>query len=218
VRRTHRSVAGLIALTMAACARGGSSGTPGAGQATDAGATEPVTVPSPGGGPPLGTGPAFPAGLSPAGSQAGDAGAAPEADAGASEVAPVPLSAAVAVVSGQDVPIGRDGSALVDAGASFRVEIAVPLTDGRLALHDEQDAMVASSGTSEVGASWTRYHLVPDEPLRPGTTYVLRVDGAVTREAHDPSGRAYAPLVLVLKTAGERPAPAPARKRRGKHR
>jgi hypothetical protein len=78
--------------------------------------------------------------------------------------------------------------------------------------------MVASRGTSEVGASWTRYSLVPDEPLRPGATYALRVDGAVTREAHDPSGRAYGPLVLIVKTAGERPAPAPARKKRGKRR
>lgn len=146
-----------------------------------------------------------------------DAGAL-AADAGASTTAPAPLSAAVAVVGGQDLPIDPGGGALVDPGASFRVELAVPLTDGRLALHDEQDAMVASSGTSEVGASWTRYRLVPDEPLRPGTSYALRVDGAAAREVHDPGGRAYAPVVLKLKTTGERPPPAPARKHRGKRR
>jgi hypothetical protein len=141
-----------------------------------------------------------------------------DAGAAAAEPRPVPLSAAVAVVGGQELRIDRDGSTLVDSGASFTVEVAVPLTDGRLALHDEQDAMVASTGTSEVGTAWTRYRLVPEEPLRPGTPYALRLDGAVTREAHDPSGRAYGPLVLKVKTTGERPAPPTSRKKRGKRR
>ena len=142
-------------------------------------------------------------------------GGAAAADAG---VPGAPLSSAVAVMAGRDVAIERDGSTLVDPSASFRVEIGVPLSDGRLALHDEQDAMVASSGTSEVGTTWTRYRLVPDEPLRPGTTYALRVDGAAAREVHDPAGRAYAPIVLKLKTTGERPAPPPAKRKRSKRR
>ncbi len=128
-----------------------------------------------------------------------------------------PLSAAVAIVGGREIPIARDGSTSVDPAAAFRVEIAVHLADGRMALHDEQDAMVASSGTTEIGASWTSYRLVPEEPLRPGTSYALWIDGAVTREAHDPSGRAYGPVVLKLKTTGERPA-APTRKKRGRPR
>ncbi len=168
-------------------------------------------------------GAARPAAPTPSG--AGESSARPDApDAGtlASDggitVRPAPLSAAVAVVGGEELAIDPAGGALVDPGASFRVEIAVPLTDGRLALHDEQDAMVASSGTSEVGTSWTRYRLVPDEPLVPGTSYALRVDGAAARELHDPSGRAYAPVVLKLKTKGERPPSAPARKHRGKRR
>ena len=113
--------------------------------------------------------------------------------------------------------MARDGSTTLDPDAAFRVEIPVHLTDGRMALHDEQDAMVASSGTTEIGASWTRYRLVPEVPLRPGTSYALWVDGAITREAHDPSGRAYGPVVLRLKTTGVRPA-TPAKKKRGRPR
>jgi hypothetical protein len=138
-------------------------------------------------------------------------------DAGNAAPPAVPLTATVVVVAGQELPIPRDGTALVDPAAAFRVEVGAHLTDGRLALHDEQDAMVASSGTTEVGPSWTRYRLVPDEPLRSGTAYVLRVDGTEAREAHDPAGRAYAPVTLKLKTTGERPA-APVKKKRGKRR
>ncbi len=163
--------------------------------------------------------PSFPAGGAGAAPQAA-APAAPDGgpppDAGATPLT-APLSAAVAIVGGQEILIARDGSAIVDPAAAFRIEVAVHLTDGRMALHDEQDAMVASSGTNEIGASWTRYHLVPDGPLRPGTSYAIWIDGAVTRQIHDASGRAYGPVVLKLKTSGERPA-APARKKRGKRR
>ena len=206
----------LLMVTLGACTRDapprpdretGSPADAGAG-ATPA---EPALAPSPAG-PGV---PGSPATESPR--RAADGGGTLAMDAGGDVAPPAPLAAAVAVVGGQDLPIGRDGSAPVDTGASFRVEIAVPLADGRLALYDEQDAMVTSSGTSEVGTSWTRYRLVPDAPLRPGTTYALRLDGALTREAHDPSGRAYGPLVLTVKTAGERP-PAPTRKKRGKPR
>jgi hypothetical protein len=214
-----RSAAFLLAGTLVACARGGapSRANSDAGVAEDAGAAPvpaaQLTAPSLADGGSTGSlavGAATPP-------DAADAGAL-ALDAGVAGTSPLPLSAAVAVIGGQDLPLGRDGSALVDPGASFRVEIAVPLTDGRLALHDEQDAMVASSGTSEVGTSWTRYRLAPDEPLRPGSTYALRVDGATAREAHDPSGRAYGPLALKVKTTGVRPAPAPAKKKRGKRR
>jgi hypothetical protein len=122
----------------------------------------------------------------------------------------------VAVVGGRDQPLARDGVTLIDPEAWFRVEVAAHLTDGRLALHDEQDAMVASSGTTEAGDGWTKYQLRPDDALRPGTTYVLRLDGAAAREAHDAAGKAYTPVVLKLKTTGERAAPA--KKKRARHR
>jgi len=116
---------------------------------------------------------------------------------------PVPLLSVVAVVGGKDISMPRSGAALIDPSASFRVEVAVPLTDGRLALHDERDAMVASTGTAEVGGSYTRYHLVPEQ-LLPGTAYALRLDGAATHETHDVIGRAYQPVLLRFRTRGER--------------
>jgi hypothetical protein len=211
-----RSALFLLLVTLAACTRNGSPRADSA-PAPDAGATEASAaagvVPSAAAAESPGSAAAEPA---PSGAEDGGA-QAPEAAVDAAP--PVPLSAVVAVVGGKDLPIARDGSALVDAGTSFRLEVAVPLGDGRLALYDEDDAMVASSGTNEVGASWTRYRLVPDEPLHPGTTYVLRLDGALTRDVHDLSGRPYGPLVLTVKTAGDRPPPAASpRKRRGKRR
>jgi hypothetical protein len=129
---------------------------------------------------------------------------------------PAPISSAVAVVAGQEVPLARQGVTTIDPAATFRVEVATHLADGRLALLDGADAMVVSTGTTELGASFTRYHLVPAELLRPGSRYHLRLEGAATREAHDAAGRAYGPVVHELGTSGERPA-APAKKR-GKRR
>ncbi len=134
-------------------------------------------------------------------------------DGGPATPAPAPVTAALATTSGQDQPLALDGVTLVDPGSSFRVEVGAQLTDGRLALHDEQDAMVPSTGTAEIGTSWTRYRLVPDGPLRAGSSYTLRVDGASSREAHDPAGRPYAPVIIELKTTGDRPAAPPPRKR-----
>ena len=130
---------------------------------------------------------------------------------------PAPITSAVAVVSGrQEVPLARQGVTTIDPATTFRVEVATHLVDGRLSLLDGADAMVVSSGTTELGASFTRYHLTPAELLRPGTRYHLRLEGAATREAHDAAGRAYGPVVHEVGTTGERPAP-PAKKR-GKRR
>jgi len=137
-------------------------------------------------------------------------GPEPTTDAGEAP-AITPVSAVVSWVGGREFPLPRDGTAVVDPTASFQVEVSAHLTDGRLALDDEQDVMVASSGTSEVGTGFTRYRLVPDEPLRPGTTYLLRIDGSAGREVHDPLGHAYAPVEIRLRTTGERPAPPPRR-------
>ncbi len=130
--------------------------------------------------------------------------------------AALPISAAVVKTAAGEEPLSRDGVTMIEPGAAFRVEVAVHLTDGRLSIHDEQDAMVASSGTTEVGDTWTRYELAPDEPLRPGSSYALRLDGAQAREAHDPAGKAYAPAVLKLRTTGVHPPPPPTAKAKAK--
>jgi hypothetical protein len=130
----------------------------------------------------------------------------------------VPITAALAVLGKEETALPRDGGAVVDPATTFRVEIGAQLTDGRLALHDEQDVMVASTGTSEVGNGWTRFTLAPDEPLRPGSSYLLRVDGSSSRNVHDPAGRAYQPAEIRLRVSGERPAAPPRKKKRRPHR
>jgi hypothetical protein len=128
--------------------------------------------------------------------------------------APVPVTAAVAVAGSEERPLALDAATAIDPASSFKLEVAVHLIDGRLALLDDHDAMVASSGTMELGSAWTRYQLTPGEPLSPGATYTLRLDGASSRDAHDPAGRAFTPVKLQLLIAGERPAPPPRRPRR----
>jgi hypothetical protein len=131
---------------------------------------------------------------------------------------PAPVTAAVMKTPAGEQPLSREGITMVDPGVAFRLEVAAHLTDGRLSLHDEQDAMVASSGTTEAGDGWTRYELVPDEPLRAGSAYALRLEGAAAREAHDPAGKAYAPVVLKLRTTGVRPPAAKAKAKRSRRR
>jgi len=151
-----------------------------------------------------------PAGSSPEPPPATAAGA--EATLPAPGPVPAPLTAAVAVAEGEERPLALDALTSVDSRSSFRLEVAAHLTDGRLALLDEQDAMVASSGAAEMGGASTRYQLTPDEPLSPGASYTLRLDGSASRDAHDPAGRAFTPVRLQLRVEGERP-PAPAAKR-----
>lgn len=132
---------------------------------------------------------------------------------------PVPLSSAVAIVAGKEQPLSRTGTTLIDPllQVQFRIDIAVPITDGRFALLDEQNAMVSSTGENQLSGSSTHYTLTPEGALIPGTKYRLRVDGSSVREIHDAAGRAYLPLFIELKTTGERP-PTGTKSRRGRHR
>ena len=163
--------------------------------------------------------PASPATSATPAASAADGGTPSPAVPVAAAPAPEPtrVTAAVARVGTQEAPLQRGGVTTIDPVAAFELTVPVHLADGRLALHDEADAMVASTGTTELGESTSRYRVVPDEPLRPGSRYVLRLDGAVTREPHGLDGRAYAPVVLQLQTSGERPAAA-SRKKRGPRR
>jgi hypothetical protein len=130
----------------------------------------------------------------------------------------VPVTAAVALVGDASTLVEFDKPATVDPAVRFQVDVAVPLVDARLALVDSGDAMVAAAESHEIGATWSRFTLVPEAPLRPGSTYSLRLDGAADREAHDSDGRTYQITAWEIRTTGEppppeKPAPKPKRRR-----
>ncbi|HVI96471.1 MAG TPA: hypothetical protein VM753_20805 [Anaeromyxobacter sp.] len=141
--------------------------------------------------------------------------AAPAAVAPAPPAPPPPTPAIATLVraafavepSGAKLPLAPAEETVVDAGATFRIEIAGSLSDGRLVLLDAANAMVPASGTREVGDAST-FTLAPSTPLVPGSRYALRLDGARTRELHDATGRAFAPMSLAILVAGEPPPKA----------
>jgi hypothetical protein len=143
----------------------------------------------------------------------------------AEDVPPVPLVGAVAVQPAAQVPgtaaeapLRRDGESEVEAGATFRVEAAVPLADARLALYDAQGALVAADGKAEISSAGSWFTLAPSEPLRPGSSYVLRLEGAADREIRDLGGRRYRPLTFTLRATGEAPREPPPRKGKARRR
>jgi hypothetical protein len=138
----------------------------------------------------------------------------PAAAPSAPPVAQLPLRAAVARSGESEVALAASEPTVVPTGASFRVEVEASIPDGRLSLRDEQDAMVPTSGSTEVGALATVFLLAPEAPLQPGTVYTLHLDGADRHEPVDRTGRRYRPAVLAIKTAGERPPPVAKRKTR----
>ncbi|HEY6107052.1 MAG TPA: hypothetical protein VIV59_13790 [Anaeromyxobacteraceae bacterium] len=143
----------------------------------------------------------------------------PEADAGAVPPATgaIPMVAAEALLAdGSAQPLARDGVTTVEPSARFRVEVGARLPDARLALLDAQDAMVPSDGTVEATAT-TRFTLAPAAPLRPGSSYTLRLEGAEGRLLGVEDGGTYEPVSLSLRTPGAAPAPArKAKRRRGR--
>jgi hypothetical protein len=148
-----------------------------------------------------------------------------------SRSAPGPLPSAITLLreavalepAGALVRLGEEPETVIDPAATFRVELAGSLRDARVLLLDGADAAVPASATREVGAT-TRLTLAPAAPLRPGSRYVLRIDGTTTKELHDGAGVAYGPVSVGLLAAGEPPRPEPkqrtkpSRKKRGARR
>jgi hypothetical protein len=118
------------------------------------------------------------------------------------------LRSAVAIEPTQRIALAPGAEAVVDAAATFEVELSARAADARLVLVDARDDLVAAAGSREVSGT-TRLTLVPSAPLVPGSRYALRVDGASTRDLHDDSGRAYGPVSVPILTAGTPPAPEP---------
>jgi hypothetical protein len=145
--------------------------------------------------------------------------AAPEpspSPAAAAPRAPAPLlKEAVALEPVGTVALSASSEVVVDAGATFRIELSRPCADARVLLLDARDALVEAAGTQELGGG-TRLTLAPTAPLVRAGRYTLKVDGATTRELHDGAGEAHAPLTFALLVAGAPPAPEPKAKAKAK--
>jgi hypothetical protein len=74
--------------------------------------------------------------------------------------------------------------------------------------------MVAGDDTVEATAT-TRFTLAPTAPLRPGSSYTLRLEGAEGRLLRAEDGGAYEPVSLAMRTPGAAPA-RKAKRRRGR--
>ena len=141
-----------------------------------------------------------------------DGGGAP-ADPAASRVVPLlPLAGALASRPGGTTPLGPDGVADVDPSATFEVRVGARVPAARMLLLDAQDAIVASSSSTEIGPE-SVFRLSPAEPLRSGSSYVLRLEGLHSRAVLDADGHSYGPLSLRLRVTGDPPA-APGRRSR----
>lgn len=137
---------------------------------------------------------------------------------------PLPVFAVQAIEPSGPVALRPAEESLVDASAHFRVEVPLPLPDARVVLLDAGDALVPTSGVREVGDA-TAFELTPSAPLRPGSRYHLRIEGADGRTLRDRAGAHYAPVSVKLLVAGTPAPPEPAKKpakkavhRRAKHR
>lgn len=165
------------------------------------------------------TGAPGPAGAPPSQSAGTSAGVPPEATAGTTTAArlaapvsapPVEVLEAQALIPGAATPLRQGEQITVDPGATFRVVLKGTYPAARLSLLDGADAMLAGAGGREAGPS-TTVTFQPAAPLKPGSAYRLRVDGATTREVVASDGTARAPVELGVLAAGE-PPPEPQRK------
>lgn len=122
---------------------------------------------------------------------------------------PTPLLSAEAVEpAGARVTLSPATEGIVEPTSTFRVVLPGRSDDARLSLLDGADALVPGRGTREVGEQ-TVLTLAPAQPLAPARRYLLRIDGARTRDLHDSAGRAAGPVELHLVVAGSAPEPPP---------
>ncbi len=201
----------LVALHLASCRDPSPSAEASAPPASPPAAAEPVPAIAPEAAADVRAAPLAAAPQPPPGALVPPVAASP--DAGAAPVAPVAarIREAVAVDPQGPIPLSLEDETVVDPATVFRVELAAEISDGRIVLLDAADAMVPATGTREVAAT-TRFTLTPASPLVPGSRYVLRLDGARTRELKDVAGVALAPVSLKVLVAGEPPKPEPAPK------
>lgn len=205
ITRTSPLLAALAAALLAACDRA----------ATPAAAPPPHPSPLPADAAGSGSTPAKPAGdagVSPRsplprdGERAGGEGQAPP-PATAPAAPPVELLEAQALVPGASTALKAGEQVTVDPGATFRVTLKGTFPGARLSLLDGADAMVPGAGAREAGPA-TTVTFQPAAPLKPGSSYRLRIDGATTRELQAADGTTRGPVELAVLAAGE-PPPEP---------
>jgi hypothetical protein len=131
-------------------------------------------------------------------------------------VVELPGTVALATSGSARTPLVAGSETAVDPTSSFRVELPLPLPDARLLLLDGGDALVASTGSREVGPA-TVLALTPAAALAAGARLRLRVDGATTRELQAADGRRFAPVEWPVVVAGA-PEPKKAAGRKGRRR
>jgi hypothetical protein len=112
--------------------------------------------------------------------------------------------------SAATVPLTPGEEAVVDAGARFRVELGHALR-ARLVLLDARDAHVTGTSTRETGAT-TVLELTPEPALRPGSRYLLRVEGVDGGPIRADDGTTFDTLSVPVVVAGEPPPPEPVKK------
>jgi hypothetical protein len=130
---------------------------------------------------------------------------------------PVELVEAQALIPGAATPLKTGEQITVDPGATFRVVLKGTYPEARLSLLDGADGMLPSAGAREAGPA-TTVTLQPAAPLKPGTSYRLRVDGATTRELKAADGTVRGPVDLPILAAGEPPQEPKAKAKKPKKR
>jgi hypothetical protein len=147
----------------------------------------------------------------------------PAAAAEAPPAAPVPPAApAVARPLPVLFAVARNGDAMVALAPetvtmpgpvpAFEVRAGAALPGARLVLLDSQDALVPGSGESEIGSE-SRFTFTPSQPLRPGATYLLRLEGRSGPGLSAADGVPYLPASFPVQVPGSAGRPYGGRRR-----
>jgi hypothetical protein len=130
----------------------------------------------------------------------------------------LPVEAVEARLGTVSTPLAGPNSEPVDPAATFEVRLPLGVRGARLVLLDAQDALVPSSAESTIAAGRSRFTVVPVEPLRTGTRYVLRLEGVESRQVISDDGRPHEPLAVPFLVSGAPPPKAASPKKGQKKR